>query len=142
MPLEEGAGGVGPVDLEALVLGAVALEQADVVTVQNPYSLLARSDEEVLALCSDHGISYVPYFPLGSAFPGMPKVVENEVVLQVASEVGATPAQVGLAWLLAHDDSVLLIPGTSSLAHLEENLAVGEITLSDDDVAELDKIAG
>ncbi|SEQ70446.1 oxidoreductase [Microlunatus flavus] len=118
-----------------------AIEQADVVTVQNPYSLLAREDEEVLRLCSDHGISYVPYFPLGSAFPGMPKVVENEVVLQVAAEVGATPAQVGLAWLLAHDDSILLIPGTSSLAHLEENLAVAGVQLSDDQVARLDAIA-
>ena len=118
-----------------------AIEQADVVTVQNPYSLLARSDEEVLALCSDHGISYVPYFPLGSAFPGMPKVVENAVVLQVAAEVGATPAQVGLAWLLAHDDSVLLIPGTSSLAHLEENLAVAGVQLSAEQVARLDAVA-
>ncbi len=118
-----------------------AIEQADVVTVQNAYSLLARGDEDVLRLCSDHGIAYVPYFPLGSAFPGMPKVVDNEVVQAVASEVGATPAQVGLAWLLAHDDSVLLIPGTSSLAHLEENLAVASLELSADQLARLDAIA-
>ena len=71
----------------------------------------------------------------------MPKVVENEVVQAVATEVGATPAQVGLAWLLAHDDSVLLIPGTSSLAHLEENLAVASVQLSDEQVARLDAIA-
>jgi len=71
----------------------------------------------------------------------MPKVVEDEVVKAVATEVGATPAQVGLAWLLAHDDSVLLIPGTSSLAHLEENLAVAGVTLSAEQVARLDAIA-
>ena len=118
-----------------------AIEQADVVTVQNAYGVLSRGDEDVLRLCSEHGISYVPYFPLGGAFPGMPKVVEDEVVKAVATEVGATPAQVGLAWLLAHDDSVLLIPGTSSLAHLEENLAVAGVTLSEEQVARLDAIA-
>ena len=104
-----------------------AIEQAAVVTVQNAYSLLDRSDEAVLRLCSDHGISYVPYFPLGSAFPGMPKVVDDATVQAVAQETDATPAQVGLAWLLAHDDSVLLIPGTSSVAHLEQNLAVASV---------------
>ena len=118
-----------------------AVEQAGIVTVQNAYSLLDRSDEDVLALCAAHGISYVPYFPLGSAFPGMPKVVDDPVVQAVAQETDATPAQVGLAWLLAHDDSVLLIPGTSSLAHLEQNLAVAAVTLSDSQVARLDAIA-
>ena len=118
-----------------------AIEQADVVTVQNAYSLLDRSDEDVLALCSDHGISYVPYFPLGSAFPGMPKVVDHEVVQAVAQETDATPAQVGLAWLLAHDDSILLIPGTSSRAHLEQNIAVASVRLSDSQVARLDAIS-
>ena len=118
-----------------------AVEQAGIVTVQNAYSLLDRSDEDVLALCAAHGISYVPYFPLGSAFPGMPKVVDDPVVQAVAQETDATPAQVGLAWLLAHDDSVLLIPGTSSLAHLEQNLAVAAVALSDSQVARLDAIA-
>jgi aryl-alcohol dehydrogenase-like predicted oxidoreductase len=118
-----------------------AIAQADVVTVQNAYSLLAREDEEVLRLCSDHGISYVPYFPLGSAFPGMAKVVDNPVVQGIAQQTGATPAQVGLAWLLAHDDSVLLIPGTSSLAHLEENLAVASVHLTESQVAELEAVA-
>ncbi len=118
-----------------------AIDQADVVTVQNPYSLLARSDEDVLALCSDHGISYAPYFPLGSAFPGMPKVVDDPVVQAVAQENDATPAQVGLAWLLAHDESILLIPGTSSLSHLDQNLAIGEVRLTDSQVAQLDAIA-
>jgi pyridoxine 4-dehydrogenase len=118
-----------------------AIEQADVVTVQNAYSLLDRSDEAVLRLCSDHGISYVPYFPLGSAFPGMPKVVDDATVQAIAQQTDATPAQVGLAWLLAHDDSVLLIPGTSSLAHLDQNLAVASVELTDSQIAQLDAIA-
>jgi pyridoxine 4-dehydrogenase len=118
-----------------------AIEQADVVTVQNAYSLLDRSDEDVLDLCSDHGISYVPYFPLGSAFPGMPKVVDDATVQAVAQETDATPAQVGLAWLLAHDDSILLIPGTSSLAHLEQNLEVASVELSESQIARLDAVA-
>jgi len=118
-----------------------AIEQADVVTVQNAYSLLDRSDEDVLNLCSDHGISYVPYFPLGSAFPGMPKVVDDATVQAVAQETDATPAQVGLAWLLAHDDSILLIPGTSSLAHLEQNLEVASVELSESQIARLDAVA-
>jgi len=118
-----------------------AIEQADVVTVQNAYSLLDRTDEDVLRLCSDHGISYVPYFPLGSAFPGMPKVVDDATVQAVAQQTDATPAQVGLAWLLAHDDSILLIPGTSSLSHLEQNLAVASVELTDGQLAQLDAIA-
>lgn len=118
-----------------------AVEQAGIVTVQNPYSLLSRDDEDVLAFCAEHGISYVPYFPLGSAFPGQPKVVEDATVQAIAGETGATPAQIGLAWLLAHDPNVLLIPGTSSLDHLEQNLAVASVRLTDDQVARLDAIA-
>lgn len=115
-----------------------AIAEAGIVTVQNAYSLLARDDEEVLALCGAHGVSFVPYFPLGSAFPGMPKVAEHPVVRRIAERLGATPAQVGLAWLLQHDPHVLLIPGTSSLQHLEQNLAVADVDLGADDVAELD----
>ncbi len=115
-----------------------AVDTAGIVCVQNPFSLLDRHDADVLELCRQQGIAYVPFFPLGSAFPGLPKVTENDSVRAVAARVGATPAQVGLAWLLAHDDNILLIPGTSSLGHLEENIAIGELTLSNDDVAELD----
>ncbi|SDN98185.1 Predicted oxidoreductase [Klenkia soli] len=118
-----------------------AIADAGIVTVQNAYSLLARDDEDVLELCARHGVTYAPYFPLGSAFPGMPKVVDSPVVQQVAGQVGATPAQVGLAWLLAHSPNVLLIPGTSSLAHLEENLAVAEVDLDADQLAALDAVA-
>ncbi|MEP7091109.1 MAG: oxidoreductase [Nocardioidaceae bacterium] len=116
-----------------------AIDTAGIVCVQNAFSLVDQSDVPVLDLCQEHGVAYVPYFPLGSAFPGMPKVAENAAVIAVAERLGASPAQVGLAWLLAHRDNTLLIPGTSSLAHLEQNMAVGDVTLSDDDVAELDK---
>ena len=115
-----------------------AIEAAGIVCVQNPFSLLDRHDAEVLERCREAGVAYVPFFPLGSAFPHLPKVTDDETVRAVAERVGATPAQVGLAWLLAHDDAILLIPGTSRLEHLEENVAIGDLTLSTRDVAELD----
>ncbi|MBF5080750.1 oxidoreductase [Quadrisphaera sp. INWT6] len=116
-----------------------AIDQAGVVCVQNAFSLVDQSDADVLDLCVEHGIAYVPYFPLGSAFPGTPKVVDDPAVQAVAARTGATPAQVGLAWLLAHRPNVLLIPGTSSTAHLEENLAVADLQLTEEDLAELER---
>ncbi len=109
--------------------------------VQNAYSLLDRSGEPILDLCREHKVAWVPYFPLGSAFPGMPKVSEHPAVVDAASSIGATPAQVGLAWLLAHDPGTLLIPGTSSLEHLEENMAAGNVRIDPDIVAVLDGLA-
>lgn len=135
---EEGKiAGVG-ISTASLAQVEQAIAEADVVCVQNAYSLLDRSDEDVLELCGRAGVAYVPYFPLGSAFPGLPKVTEDPTVLTVAERLGATPAQVGLAWLLAHADHVALIPGTSRRAHLEQNLAVRDVVLSADDVAELE----
>ena len=116
-----------------------AIAQAQIVCVQNAFSLVDQKDADVLELCHDSGIAYVPYFPLGSAFGGMPKVAENPAVQAVAERIGASPAQVGLAWLLGHRDNVLLIPGTSSVAHLDENMKAASINLSDDDIAELEK---
>jgi len=110
---------------------------SEITCVQDPYSLLAQDDGGVLEHCIGAGIAFVPYFPLGSAFPGMPKVTDDPTVKNVAERLGATPAQVGLAWLLAKADNILLIPGTSSLAHLEENLAVADVHLSDADLAAL-----
>ncbi len=115
-----------------------AIDQAGVVCVQNPFSLVDQHDADVLDLCAEHGVAYVPFFPLGSAFPGMPKVTDDARVLAVAQRTGASPAQVGLAWLLARRENVLLIPGTSSVAHLEENLAVADVVLSDEDLATLE----
>lgn len=80
----------------------------------------------------------MPFFPLGSAFPGMPKVSEFPAARAVAARLGATTSQVGLAWLLARADNVLLIPGTSSLDHLEENMRTADLELSAADRAELD----
>jgi pyridoxine 4-dehydrogenase len=114
-----------------------AIDAVGIVCVQNAFSLLDQSDAPVLERCQAAGIAYVPYFPLGSAFPGMPKVTEDAMVQSVAERLGATPAQVGLAWLLAHADGILLIPGTSSVGHLEENMRAGDLTLTDDDLAEL-----
>lgn len=106
--------------------------------VQNAYNLLSRGDEDVLRLCGENGIAYVPYFPLGSGSPMFPKVTENDAVLAAADRLGATPSQVGLAWLLQHSPNVLLIPGTSSVAHLEENMGAAALDLPEDVVASLD----
>jgi aryl-alcohol dehydrogenase-like predicted oxidoreductase len=114
---------------------------AGIVCVQNSYSLLDRGQEETLDLCRSEGIAWVPYFPLGSAIPGFPKVTDDPVVTEVASEIGATPAQVGLAWLLAHAPNTLLIPGTRSAAHLDENIGAGDIALSAEALARLDAVA-
>lgn len=130
--------GVSTVTVEQLDL---ARQHVDVACVQNQYGVLDRAGEEVLAACSQHGIAFVPYFPLGSAFGAAPRPTEDPEVQAIAGEVGATPAQVALAWLLHHDEHVLLIPGTSSLDHLEENLGAGEVELSAEQVARLDALA-
>jgi pyridoxine 4-dehydrogenase len=108
--------------------------------VQNSYSLIARGDEDMLELCRTEGVAWVPFFPLGSGFEGMPKVTDEEVVTRIADELGVTASQVGLAWLLHHDPGTLLIPGTATISHLEENSAVGDIEFSQDQLAALDAI--
>ncbi len=137
---EEGKiGGVGlsNVTLEQVRLG---LADAQVACVQNPMSLVQRGDEPVLELCREASVPYVPFFPLGSAFPGMPKVTGQPTVREVAARLGATPAQVGLAWLLRRSPNVLLIPGTSSPAHLEENVAAGDVELDDQALRRLEEV--
>ena len=114
-----------------------AIELAGIVCVQNPFSLVDRT-AETSSTAARGRVAYVPFFPLGSAFPGLPKVVDHPAARAVAQRLGATPQQVGLAWLLARAPNILLIPGTSSIAHLEENLAVGSVSLSAADVAELE----
>jgi pyridoxine 4-dehydrogenase len=113
---------------------------AGIVCVQNAYSLLDRSQEAMLDVCKAQDIAWVPYFPLGSAFPGFPKVADNPVVLDIAGELDVLPAQVGLAWLLAHAPNVLLIAGTKSIGHLEENLGAGDVVLDADQIARLDAV--
>jgi pyridoxine 4-dehydrogenase len=131
-----GAIGVSSVPLEILLRAL----PAGIVCVQNSYSLVDRAQEAMLDVCTAEGIAWVPYFPLGSAIPGFPKVSENPVVAEVAGELGVTPAQVGLAWLLAHAPTTLLIPGTGSIAHLEENFDAGDVVLSADALARLDAV--
>ncbi len=128
--------GVSNVNLDQL---DTAIRLAGVVCVQNAYSLLDRTHEDVLLRCEAEGIAFVPFFPLGSAFPGMPKVTENAAVVELADLLGATEAQVGLAWLLHHAANILLIPGTSSVEHLEENMAAARLPLTEDQVSELEK---
>jgi pyridoxine 4-dehydrogenase len=131
----------------AIGLSNVNLDQlrqalpAGIVCVQNAYSVLDRSGEPLLQLCREHGIAWVPFFPLGSAFPGTPKVSEQPAVLAAASTTGATPAQVGLSWLLDHAPNILVIPGTSSLAHLSENLAAADVHLPSATMKALDGLA-
>ena len=102
---------------------------AGVVCVQNLYNLLERDTAPVLEASRQNGVAWVPYFPLGSAFPGRAKVTDDPTVQAVAAELGATPAQVGLAWLLAEYENTLLITGTSDPAHLAENIAAGDLRL-------------
>ena len=114
-----------------------ALTRTPIVCVQNPYNLIDRSSQPVLELCEQEGIAFVPFFPLGSGF-GIDAVREAPAVLAVAARRGATPAQVALAWVLAVSERTLLIPGTSSVGHLEDNIAAATLELSGQDLAELD----
>jgi aryl-alcohol dehydrogenase-like predicted oxidoreductase len=135
---EEGKiGGVGlsNVTLEQLRAG---LAHTQIACVQNHMSVLQRDSQPLLELCEQAGVAFVPFFPLGSAFPGMPKVTERPAIREVADRLGATPVQVGLAWLLEHSPSILLIPGTSSLAHLEENLGANRVRLDAEALALLE----
>jgi aryl-alcohol dehydrogenase-like predicted oxidoreductase len=109
--------------------------------VQNAYSILDRSDDPVVDFCEEHGIAYVAYFPLGSAFAGGPKALAADpAVAAVAEKHGATPSQIALAWLLHRSPRILLIPGTSSVSHLKENLAAGEIALDGEDMERLSQM--
>jgi aryl-alcohol dehydrogenase-like predicted oxidoreductase len=122
---------------------AAALEIVDLGEVQNAYNIKLRDDEDVLRLCADRDIAYVPFFPIGSAFTGGPRQLdEDPAISAVAAKHAATPAQIALAWLLHKDRHVLLIPGTSSLAHLEQNVAAAGIALDDEDLAALDAVQG
>ena len=109
-----------------------ALEYTPIACVQNPLNLADRGSMPVLQECSARGIAFVPFFPLGSGFARDNPVLGNTQVLSVAGRLGLTPAPVELAWLLDLAPCVLLIPGTSSVAHLEENLAAAGATLDED----------
>jgi pyridoxine 4-dehydrogenase len=108
---------------------------APVVCVQNMYNLAYRHDDELIDMLAGQGIAYVPFFPLGGFSP-----LQSSALSTVASRLDATPTSVALAWLLQRSPNILLIPGTSSAAHLRENVAGAGLSLSDEDLAELEKI--
>jgi aryl-alcohol dehydrogenase-like predicted oxidoreductase len=108
----------------------------DIVCVQNQYNLANREDDALIDKLADEGTAYVPFFPLGGFSP-----LQSSTLSDVAARLSATPLQVALAWLLKRAPNILLIPGTSSRGHLRENLAVADIELRDDVMAELNGIA-
>jgi pyridoxine 4-dehydrogenase len=108
---------------------------APVACVQNMYNLAYRHDDELIDELAEAGIAYVPFFPLGGFSP-----LQSQALSRVAARLGTAPVPVALAWLLQRSPNILLIPGTSSAAHLRENIAGAGLRLSDEDVAELDKI--
>lgn len=119
----------------------IALDRTDIVCVQNAYNLVDRSSQPVLDLCLERDIAFVPFFPLGSGFVPDNPVLNHPAVIREAQKLGRTPAQIALAWTLSVAPNVLLIPGTSSVAHLDENTAVRDIELDDETKVELDDTA-
>ncbi|WP_308516121.1 aldo/keto reductase family oxidoreductase [Sphingomonas flavescens] len=107
----------------------------DIVCVQNQYNLVSRDDERLIDNLARDGIAYVPFFPLGGFTP-----LQSDELSNIARELGATPMQVALAWLLQRSPNILLIPGTSSRAHLRENLAAAELDLSEEVIGRLEHI--
>ncbi len=115
-----------------------AQEFFTVASVQNRYSVYNREWESVLDYCQQQGIVFIPWFPIGGGMDA-----KNDAIMQrIADAHGVTTHQIALSWLLHRADNILLIPGTSSIEHLEENMQVGRIALSDDDMATLNSIAG
>lgn len=126
-----GVSGVSPAQLTQ------AQRIAPVVTVQNLYNLANRQDDALVDRCAAEGIGFASFFPLGGFSP-----LQSDVLDDVATRLEASPQQTALAWLLQRTATTLLIPGTTSVAHLRENIAAAELTLPDDVVKELDGIAG
>jgi pyridoxine 4-dehydrogenase len=110
---------------------------APIVTVQNHYNIITRGDDALVDRCAASNVAYVPFFPLGGFSP-----LQSETLSAVAARLDATPHQVALAWLLHRSPTIALIPGTSSLAHLRENMAAADLALPADAMAELDAIGG
>jgi aryl-alcohol dehydrogenase-like predicted oxidoreductase len=124
--------GVSTVSAEQV---AEAQSIAPVVCVQNLYNIANRSDDALIDSLAEQGIAYVPYFPLGGFTP-----LQSGTLDSVAARIGASPMAVALAWLLGRSSNILLIPGTSSLAHLHENVAGAALSLPEDALSELNAI--
>ncbi|CCH15719.1 oxidoreductase [Micromonospora lupini] len=147
-PLSEQFGALAELRQEGLIrhlgLSNVTLDQlteaqaiAPVVTVQNLYNLANRQDDALVDRCAAENIAFAAFFPLGGFTP-----LQSDILNDVATRVGASPQQVALAWLLQRSPTTALIPGTSTLAHLRENLAAADLTLPADAIADLDTIGG
>jgi pyridoxine 4-dehydrogenase len=134
---------IGGIGLSSVVLDhlRIALDRTEIVCVQNAYNLVDRTSQPVLEACIEHGIAFVPFFPLGSGFVADNPVLGHPAVKREAERLGRTPAQIALAWTLSVAPNVLLIPGTSSVGHLEENTAVRDIDLDDETKRELNAAA-
>jgi len=117
-----------------------AVARTALVCVQNPLNLVDRASQPLLRACAERGVAFVPFFPLGSAFGGVNRVLTNPDLRAAAERLSVTPAQVALAWTLTLGPNVLLIPGTSSVGHLEENLAAGELELDEKTQQALDGV--
>jgi len=126
------------IGLSNVTSAQVAEAQAitDIVCVQNNYNLAHREDDSLIDELAGKGIAYVPFFPLGGFTP-----LQSSTLSDVAGRLGSTPMQVALAWLLQRSPNILLIPGTSSVGHLRENLAAGQLTLTPEAISELNGIA-
>jgi pyridoxine 4-dehydrogenase len=118
-----------------------AVQRTEIVCVQNALNLLARESLPLLRECQELGIAFVPFFPLGSAFGGVNRLLTHPDVIAVAERLEAQPSQVALAWLLELGPNVLLIPGTSSLGHLIDNMTAGRVRLDDEAHKILDAIS-
>jgi aryl-alcohol dehydrogenase-like predicted oxidoreductase len=127
--------GLSNVTLEQL---GRAVERTEIACVQNPMNIVDRSSEPVLWACARQGIAFVPFFPLGSAFGEVNRVLTHPGVIAAAARLGATAAQVAIAWFLEFAPNILLIPGTSSVTHLEENMAAASLRLDHEALAALD----
>lgn len=134
-------GKIGAIGLSGV--GSAVLRRAlpaGIVCVQNGYNILAREYEPLLELCLREQIAWVPFFPLGAGRSGFTLVTEHPTIQQVARSLGRTPAEVALGWLLGHAPNTLLIPGTASIDHLEDNVAAGDLDLDAETTAILDRI--
>lgn len=134
---------IGGIGLSSITIEhlQIALDRTAIVCVQNAYNLVDRTSQPVLDACIQHGIAFVPFFPLGSAFTADNPVLGHPAVKREAQKLSRTPAQIALAWTLSIAPNVLLIPGTSSVQHLEENTAVADIELDDETRTQLDDAA-
>jgi pyridoxine 4-dehydrogenase len=134
-------GGVGlsNVSLEQLEHG---LARTEIACVQNALNVVDRAALPLLERCRSERIPFVPFFPLGSAFDSRKRVLEHPAVRAAAQRLGALPSQIAIAWLLALAPNTLLIPGTSSPQHLEQNLAAADLELDDEALASLDEASG